>query len=215
MTEAGRFQRHEVADLSSAGLLRECGRKLTDVRLWQEFTGRFQRRIFLFLLRALRQRNIDDDVVTVANDLTQDVYLRLVRNDAHILRSFKGETDFAVTAFLGRVCVSVVTDYCRRRSTEKRQGVGVIPISTLSERRHPETDFDMNSVLSWIDVQRLIESDPEQRNAARNVLMFKLHYIDGLTFQEIAEYLGFNLTADGVEQVLRRMRARIRENIES
>jgi RNA polymerase sigma factor (sigma-70 family) len=216
MTEFGR-KHDEGENRSPGGLLRECGRKLTDTALWQEFTDRFQRMIFLFLLRALRQRRFEGDAVHAAADLTQDVYTRLVKNGAHLLQSFKGETEASVAAFLGKITVGVATDFVRRESAERRQGGQVIPIHALkdSDDWHPEADFDLNAILSWIDVQRLLEAEQDQRHAARNVLVFKLRYLDGLTIPDIAAHPGIGLTADGVEKVLQRMRARIRGNFES
>ena len=217
MTETGRFLRHGDGErIPSADLLRECGRKLTDAAHWQEFQERFQRRIFTCLMRILRIRNFEDDVISVTAELTQDVWVRMVQNNAHILRSFKGDTDFSVAAFIARVCESVASDFCRRQSAVRRQVGEVIPISTLDDTDdwHPEArEVDMNTILAWIDVERLVESDPEKRLAARNVLVFKLHYVDGFSNAEIAEFPGFNLTEQGVEKVLQRLRARLRKRM--
>src|SRR5438105_15442789 len=73
-------------------------------------------------------------------------------------------------------------------------------------------EFDSNaigSILSWIDVERIVEGDPDRKNARRNALIFKLHYIDGFQAAEIARFPGFELTKSGVESVLARMRTRI------
>src|SRR2546426_4440328 len=125
-----RFRWHKTVETSAADLLRECGEKLTDRALWTEFQGRFRRRIFLYLMRALRLRRIQDDACDVVPDLAQEVYLRLVQHDGRVLRSFRGTTEFSVLAFLGRISSSVVTDYQRQLATEKRRAP-VIPIESL------------------------------------------------------------------------------------
>jgi RNA polymerase sigma factor (sigma-70 family) len=217
MTQTVRFvwRRKTASVISSPDLIRECGRKLTNQALWAEFQDRFRERIFTYLLRILHHRRIDrDDMVSVADDLAQDVCMRLVQNDGRILRDFKGETELTVAAFLARVCATVVGDHCRRESAQIRGGGDVVPISILkndADRWQPASDFDTDAILRCMDVRRLVESDPEQRHAARNALVFQLYYIDGFTFAEIAAYPGFNLTERGVETVLQRMRARIRE----
>jgi DNA-directed RNA polymerase specialized sigma24 family protein len=75
-------------------------------------------------------------------------------------------------------------------------------------------EFDPNalsSILSWIDIERVIDGDPDRKNAQRNALIFKLHYVDGFSSAEIARFPGFDLTPAGVETVLGRLRKRIQE----
>jgi hypothetical protein len=78
-----------------------------------------------------------------------------------------------------------------------------------SRARRDESDF--MTILSWIDIERVIAADSDQRNARRNALIFKLHYMDGLTADEIARYPVFELNSSGVESVLIRLRKRIRK----
>jgi RNA polymerase sigma factor (sigma-70 family) len=183
--------------------------------LWQKFQERFQRLIFMYLLRALRERRLNEEAADLVGDMAQDVYMRLVQNDGRMLRSFRGETDFSVMAFLGRVSVSVVSDHYRYQKAEKREAQ-VIPI----DRSRPgevlpgeAVDFDVSTVLAWIDVERLVDSDADRKNATRNVLIFKLHYVDGFTAAEIAQFPGFDLSESGIEVVLRKLKARLQKRI--
>src|SRR5947209_16510893 len=146
-----------AGETSPAELLRECGEKLTDRALWTKFQERFQGLIFLYLLRALRYRSMKDDAADIVPDLAQEVYLRLVQNDGRILRSFRGSTEFSVMAFLARISSSVVQDYMRQQSSEKRRAQ-VIPIESaktgeLSGFRSIEApEFDcsaLSSILPW------------------------------------------------------------------
>ena len=205
-------------EIPSSDLLRRCGHRLTDIELWDEFQKRFQRRIFLYLLRACRvTRGQQDELREVVLDLAQEVYVRLVQNDGRILRSFRGQTEFAVKAFLARIATSVVADHFRYQMAEKRQAQ-VISIDQARENvetsRVAGTDFDeqaIGAVLSWIDIDRVLRSDGDRRNAARNFLIFKLHYVDGFTSAELSEFPGFALSVSGVEAVLNRIRKRLRQ----
>src|SRR5689334_21214566 len=128
MTEGTRFGRQAAAgDLSSSDLLRLCGQRLTDAALWKEFQRRFHKTILTFVMRvmcnALRNVCLKD-----ACDIVQDVYLRMLDNNARMLRSFKGDTDFSVKAFLSRVAVNVVSDHFRRQQAEKRRPAKVVSI---------------------------------------------------------------------------------------
>ena len=122
-------------------------------------------------------------------------------------------------AFLGRISSSVVQDYQRQLATEKRRAP-IIPIesaklgelSGFRSARPPEFDSNaLGSILSWIDIERVIDADPDRKNARRNALIFKLHYVDGFAPAEIARFPGFDLTPGGVETVLGRLRKRIQE----
>src|SRR5437867_8049436 len=125
----GRFRWQKAGETPAADLLRECGEKLTDRALWTQFQERFQGLIFLYLMRALRLRRIQDDTADVVPDLAQEVYLRLVQHNGRVLRSFRGTTEFSVMAFLGRISSSVVQDYQRQLATEKRRAP-IIPIES-------------------------------------------------------------------------------------
>jgi DNA-directed RNA polymerase specialized sigma24 family protein len=82
-------------------------------------------------------------------------------------------------------------------------------------RKSPDSpEFDpkaLSSILSWIDIERVIEGDPDQKNAGRNALIFKLHYVDGFSSAEIANFPGFGLSKSGVETILGRLRKRIQQ----
>jgi DNA-directed RNA polymerase specialized sigma24 family protein len=218
MTESTRrFPWRQAGETSAADLLRECGEKLTNRVLWTKFQDSFQGLIFLYLLRSLHFRGILDDAEGIVPDLAQEVYLRLVQHDGRILRTFRGTTEYSVMAFLARISATVVRDYQRQGGANKRGGQ-VIPIdrSRVAEREDrglSETaDYDsgrFNSILAWVDVQRVVDSDSDRKNAARNALIFKLHYVDGFTAAEIARSPGFELTKAGVETILNRLRKRI------
>jgi DNA-directed RNA polymerase specialized sigma24 family protein len=214
-----RFRRQKTSELSGPDLLRECGLKLTDRTLWSLFQERFQGLIFLYLLRALHFRSISEDLTGLVPDLAQEVYLKLVQHDGRILRGFRGETEFSVMAFLAKVSANVVQDFHRHSGREKRRGQ-LVPIDSVriaefgdkAGRDVPEFDSNaLSSILSWIDIERVVEGDPDRKNARRNALIFKLHYVDGFSSAEIAGFPGFDLTSAGVETVLGRLRKRIQE----
>jgi DNA-directed RNA polymerase specialized sigma24 family protein len=214
-----RFPWRNSRETSAAELLRECGEKLTDRALWTRFQERFQGLIFLYLLRALRFRSIQEDAADIVPDLAQEVYLRLVQNDGRILRSFRGTTEFSVMAFLSRISATVVQDHQRQLGSDKRRGqvvsidrTKVAEFDEMAALDSPEFDRGtLSSILSWIDVERVVEGDPDRKNARRNALLFKLHYVDGFSSGEIARFPGFELTKSGVETILARLRKRIQE----
>jgi RNA polymerase sigma factor (sigma-70 family) len=209
------FRWRKSSEISSADLLRECGQKLTDRGLWLLFQNRFQRPIFLLLLRTLKYHNKRGNVGELVSDLGQEVYVRLVQNNGNMLRNFRGDTEFSVRALFARVCTSVVADHFRHDGSRKRLRDNIVSIEEAKEvieaskRERDEINFD--AILSWIDIERVVAADPDRKHAQRNALIFKLHYMDGLTAEEIASYPGFDVNSSGVEAVLTRIRKRIRK----
>jgi DNA-directed RNA polymerase specialized sigma24 family protein len=212
-----RFHWKKSSELSAPDLVRDCGEKLTDRKLWTEFQERFQGLIFLYLMRSLRIDHIQEDAGDLVPDLAQEVYVRLVQNDGRILRSFRGTTEFSVMAFLAKISASVVQDHYRGGATNKRRGQ-VIPIEFAQAAEHqwkksadsPDSDGSLlSTVASWIDIERIVEGEPDRKNAQRNALIFKLHFIDGFESGEIASFPGFGLTTSGVQAILARLRKRI------
>ncbi len=122
-------------------------------------------------------------------------------------------------AFLARISASVVQDHQRHGSSDKRRAQVVsiesVQAAELGGIASPDSsEFDssrLSSILSWIDVERIVEGDPDRKNAQRNALIFKLHYIDGFESAEISRFPGFELTKSGVETILARLRKRIQE----
>jgi RNA polymerase sigma factor (sigma-70 family) len=213
MTEVNRF-RQGRSDLPSADLLRECGRKVTDVALWEALQDRFHRQITTYVLRTIRIHHGKADA-DVASDLVQEVYLRLLEDKGRLMTSFRGETEFAVLAFLGRISMGVVTDFFRSQQAGKRMPAEIISLDQARrlENENRADDVDVTSILSWIDVSRLMESEPDRRNATRNVLIFKLHYVEGLTVREISQYRSFNLTETAIEVILKNLRTELKKRM--
>jgi DNA-directed RNA polymerase specialized sigma24 family protein len=114
----------------------------------------------------------------------------------------------------------VVADYQRSQQAGKRQAGEVISFEEARRSTEvdglndvPAGDLDVASILSWIDVQRLVESDPDRKHARRNILVFKLHYIEGLTPEEISDYPGFDLTRSSAEKIIKNLRLQLQKRI--
>ena len=216
MTDTGRFaSRVPDSQMSSADLLRECGRRLTDASLWKIFHERFHRQITLYVIRTILMFRGKTEPSLVC-DLVQDVYYRLLKNKGRMLSGFRGETDFSALAFLGRTTMGIVSDYFRSQQAHKRRPAEIISFEQARREevsRDTPADPDVASILEWIDVQRLIDSEPDRRHATRNVLIFKLHYVEGLTVREISQYPGFDLTEGAIEVILKNLRNELRRRM--
>lgn len=208
-------------ELSAGELVRQCGDDLGNRMLWAEFQRRFQKRIFLYLLRASYTSSSGSEHSPVRenlSDLAQEVYVRLLRNEGRMLKAFRQDSELAVRAFLARVATAVVSDYFRYQSTGKRKAQ-VIPIDQARETFEKLTikgvgseSSHVDSLLSLIDVERELASSDNRGRTARDLLIFQLYCVDGFTAEEVAAFPGFRLGAAGVEAAVSRIRSRLKAN---
>ena len=80
-----------------------------------------------------------------------------------------------------------------------------------AEAASPEADSEarFSAILKLIDVEKALRSDDESRNLERDLLIFKLHFVEGLSPREIASIPALKLTTSGLEKVLGRMKNRL------
>ena len=101
------------------------------------------------------------------------------------------------------ICRIRLGDFAGRKTAKNGEITAFRPVES------PEFDPNsISSILAWIDIERIVEGDPDRKNARRNALIFKLHYIDGFEAGEIAKFPGFELSKSGVETILARLRKR-------
>src|SRR5689334_6541901 len=98
----------QTETLSAVELISRCGND-DDPAVWSEFVARFHRRILLYVLRELHLFGLNPEVPDAVSDMTQEVYLRFLSNDRRVLREFKGESEYAVLAYLACIVHSVIS----------------------------------------------------------------------------------------------------------
>jgi RNA polymerase sigma-70 factor (ECF subfamily) len=193
-----------------------------DDSAWEEFVTRYNRRVSLYVTRACRYSGwSSDDRGDLARDLMQEVYVRLIADECHALKAWRGESEEALLAYLARVVHAVACDALRRERSRKRA------VNLLSLEGSPSDDgpslADVLPATEWTAPDRMLaerlapvrlraalDSLHGGRNGARDALIFQLHVLDGLTASEIANLPGIGMQVPSVESVLRRTRERLR-----
>jgi RNA polymerase sigma-70 factor (ECF subfamily) len=131
-------------------------------------------RIFAVLYRLVRNR---ED----ANDLSQDVFIRVFRS----LSKFREES--RLSTWLYRIAVNLAFNHLRRRRRVAQSRVEVpVDEETMLElptQSTPQGDFHQSELRQAI--RTAVESLPERQRA-----VFVLRQYDGLKNQEIAQVLG-------------------------
>lgn len=147
---------------------------------------------------------------TVAEDLTQETFLRVFRK----LETLRDDTK--VSAWLYRISTNLCRDHYRRSSRSpktvsieaSREDECTALQETLADRDRPPLDQWLEQDEMSACVQKYIEDLPD---AYRAVVL--LHDLEGMTDSEIAKMLGCSRGA--VKIRLHRARARLKSALES
>jgi RNA polymerase sigma factor (sigma-70 family) len=199
------------ADLTACELVAECARHLDDAAVWEEFYLRYRRKILTYLWRAFRMSGgRPHEFLQFGDDWVQEVFAKLVNNNGRAIRSFRGLTEVSVNAFLASIAVSTVADQ-RRSQRAGRRRTQLVAFEDVQEADIPcgRTDSTVSALLNLIDIEKALKEDEESKNPERDFLIFRLHFVEGLTAREISSIPSFKLTTSGLEKVLNRMKNRL------
>jgi RNA polymerase sigma factor (sigma-70 family) len=149
------------------------------------------------------------------NDLFQNAIMRMVANDCIAMKRFSGKDEGELMAYLAVICRSSVLDTMRRTTAVKRTldrdgQCGVDPSMLGNSNRGDFRDFDRKVLLREIEslTSDAIESSSGPASS-RDRLVFSLHFYHGLSFNQISQCKGINLSKAGVEKLLKRLISRV------
>jgi RNA polymerase sigma-70 factor, ECF subfamily len=174
---------------------------------WTHFVRLFQPLIVSVILRIVRRNG--DISPAIADDLVQETYLRLCRDNCKALREFEHRHEHAIFGFIKVVAGSVALDYVRARSAEKRLGESQDSNNeAMDSVPAPAVDIheaiQMNEISALVD--RIAQSD-------RDRSVFWLYYRHGYTARDIAGIPNIDLTAKGVESLILRLTRALRSQM--
>jgi RNA polymerase sigma factor (sigma-70 family) len=202
-----------MRDASARTLIEACAAS-TGAEAWEEFRRRFESRMRTGVVRAFRRAGMAARPETI-DDLVQESYCRLLEHDARALTRCASRGEAGISAYLRRVAERRTLDYLRAEAAVKRGAGKVDSLDEITDRRGR----------SWLGVaaraeHRLLLREVRQRlvtawrrapaaSLERNVRIFRLAFIEGLTSREISRQLGNSLSVSGVDAVLHRARKRL------
>jgi RNA polymerase sigma-70 factor (ECF subfamily) len=175
--------------------------------VWREFVVRFQPLIASVILRRLRRYG--DSNSSLVDDLVQETFLRLCKDDCKVLRQFEQRHEDAIFGYLKVVAASVTMDYFRGLSAQKRLG------DRLSEPEevidvHVSTPANAEQALMLREIDQCIERVSDSK---RDRTIFWLYYQRGFTAKDIAKLPSIGLTAKGIESCIYRLTKAVRLEI--
>jgi RNA polymerase sigma factor (sigma-70 family) len=206
----------ELKTLPSSKLFFCCATYFDDDRYWDEFVNRFNPCLTNSVYQIYRRFSIDGaPSLEAISDLLQEIYVKILKDKCAALERFRGSSEFEAEVYLMHIATSVTIDHLRRqRSLKRRARTEPLDRALIVEEIHGQREKiikDYTDELAENDVIRILKSSFRGRNRKRNILIFLLHFREGLTPHEIAEIDLFELRASSVSHILADMREKLRE----
>jgi RNA polymerase sigma factor (sigma-70 family) len=207
----------EVGLLNAIELFQVCAADRENSDAWREFLRRYTTKIKLFINGTLRQvfgSSAFQPGSIQESDLFQNAIVRLVENDCAAMKRFSGTSENDLLAYLAVICRSSVLDTLRRNNALKRRHIAVENDEAVLTAAGPQhrnySEFERAILVSEIvSLARHTIDSKSGHVSNRDHLVFKLHFFDGLSYSQIAQCKGINLSKAGVEKLLKRMVGRV------
>jgi RNA polymerase sigma-70 factor (ECF subfamily) len=194
------------SDLSAAAIINACLESGSH-NDWTQFVRCFQPLIASVVIRVMRRYGESNP--SVADDLIQECYLRLCKDECRALRQFEHRHEEAIFGYVKVVAASVAMDHFRARKAEKRSGeVAMLSDDLVSTVPSQQPDADAAILMKQISF-RLERITENQRDRA----IFWLYYQQGYTANDISKIPGISLSAKGVESCILRLTQALRREM--
>jgi len=214
----------EPAKLSHSELIQRCIELPSDQVAWQEFVRRFDEHIRITILTILRSygKSFTPHHRDTVEDIAQAVYTRLLENRCHALRAFKGRSNENFLSYLRVMAHHVAINFFKslsiknqagfvQKSSDKDAKIGENFASQIKSRHDSFDDEAIQLFELQEHLNHLLDLVLRGANKPRDKKIFQLHYYDGLTTEEIAQFPGVDLSPHGIEVSLSRTSRRLSE----
>lgn len=212
----------DFKELSNNDLVKRCAEESNDRLVWNEFYHRFDNHIRLMVtryccLKHLQGRNLLDD-------LTQDAYIRLVKEDRKRLRNYIGENDKSIYSYLALVARTVVCEYEKKKNANKRRhhadpldkpvspeegGLRLIDILANPYAPAPDEKLMIESLRQ--EAERILGAIMTGNEKERDQQIFLYHIYEELTPQQISERVA--LSPKRIRNIITTIRRRIKAGL--
>jgi RNA polymerase sigma-70 factor (ECF subfamily) len=179
---------------------------------WREFLERYRSILYGSILKTLQTRNEPGEM---AEDIFQEVLLKLLADDCRALRSFEGRAQ--TSTWLARIAINATIDAVRRKRARRE----LSPEEDADTGRESSTE----EILKRIPVDARILEEISSKDLAgqllermdeADVLVLRMYFYSGLKEREIADLLDvpLNTLSSRKSRALEKLRAAARELLE-
>jgi RNA polymerase sigma-70 factor (ECF subfamily) len=183
----------------------QCRETPTDSCVWEELFQRLSPVLGGIISRTMRRWGVRD--TTEVDDLLQETGLKILE----LSRSSRclPDDEAQLYGYFRTVAANTTLTWIRRRFADKRNVDETVPLvdhlESLLEQLRPGQDMELKVFIREVD--RLLDCSSRNRN------IFWLYYRQGLTATEIAAIAPIGLSVKGVESLIHRLAADLRERM--
>jgi RNA polymerase sigma factor (sigma-70 family) len=213
----------KLRHLDPIELFRICASDRENSTAWSDFLGRYTSKIKYFIRGTLRQfagsaANLNSSMLSGGiqeSDLFQNAIIRLVANDCAAMKRFSGKDENDILAYLAVISRSAVLDWLRQGNAIKRgheqQSPQTLELALSRTRNLAEESDHEQKVLfgELVSITKNAIASHSGQASNRDQLVFDLHFLQGLSFSQISQCKGINLSKAGVEKLLNRLVSRV------
>lgn len=174
--------------------------------LWQEFVRRTQPLIASVIMNTIRRWQ--QPAPSLVDDLIQDTFLKLFAHDRKALRGIKNEFEYTIVRYLKVVASNVTIDHFRHPKNKVEEVELTDPVLPPAPDGMDRLEFARMKEQIQTRLEKLSSSPTYERDVA----IFWFYYEQGYTAKEISQLPNVELTVKGVEAVLQRLTAFLRED---
>ncbi len=212
--------------LSNNELIKLCAQYPPDERAWREFIRRFEENITFYAVRECRNKISSHEkkqLAEIIQDRVSEVYAKLVDKEHKALKNFIGQHENAIFVYLATMTRNIVINWViKEKKTQSRPNIGGSLddetsngsfLQDLLGHTDPEIfkNIDLDDLKYTIEL--ILNSYLRGKNRDRNKLIFKLHFYQELTPEEILQALPHDLTLKTVQNIIANLKKIIREGL--
>lgn len=200
----------EYEELSNNDLVKRCAENPRNRLAWNEFVRRFDKHIRLMVMRQCGLKHLSFQ--EIADDLANNVYLKLLDDNRKALRTFRGENENAIYKFLAVMAQHVVHNDWRGENAAKRRHTKVRLDSTLfdilANPYTPSPDHKLMLESLRQEVEMVLDEVITGNEKERDKQIFLYHVYDELTPKQISERV--ILSAQRIRNIITPIRKRLK-----
>lgn len=216
--------------LSNRALVKHISKHPHDDRGWNEFVRRFDDYIHLVALRECRKkiaRHEKNQLPEIVRDRAAEAYERLCIHDCKALRAFVGDGEKSIYTYLAVITHNTVMNWVKREHGPNSRPIINESLEALLEET-PHTELvtiiqqfgyvESGNGIALAELHDKIEKILNRHLRGRefierNKIIFKLHFFEGFSPQEIVESLPYNISLKRVENIIWDLKKSVKENL--
>lgn len=174
----------KLSELTHKELVSLIAHNPENQRAWREFYDRFHSVIYNSVAKICR----NEKKAELAEDITQDVYRILLKDNCRVLKNFNGEYEKAIYKWLRIISVRETIKVLKSQKTAQPfHNIEAFYESSQMSDNRPQSEACQDLIG---EINHYLDSILKgKRHAKRDKLIFRLRFFAGLTPEEIAKHL--------------------------